>query len=212
MWGTQRFLGKALLALIVFTALGVAAAFAATQPTSRSDCDGKAQEALKNIDKRVADYEREMQSIEPVRRAKYEEWIRELKKLKALVAQAKVKLGDTKACSSDECVADQCSLVGIADQQVTQLIRETEEQIGESARYGEEGGREVLIDNKTLGDSKILPEPDPNDAAPPSYGVQSGASDNPTSGSAGAVFGDDAVNGSSPSLPTTNPREELSPQ
>ena len=212
MWLTQRFLRKAVVAVIAFMVLGTGLAFAASQPTSRSECDNKAQDALKNIDKRTGDYEREMKSIEPVRRAKYEEWIRELKKLKALVAQAKAKLGDTKTCSSDECVADQCSLVGIADQQVTQLIRETEEQIGESARYGEEGGREVLIDDKTLGDSKILPEPDPNDAAPPSYGVQSGASDNRTSGSAGAVFGDDAVNGSSPTLPTTNPREELSPQ
>ena len=212
MWGVERSLGKVLMGLAFVLVLGVGAALAATQPASRAGCEGKSQDALKNIDKWVADYERQMQSIEPVRRAKYEEWIRELKKLRALVAQAKGKLVDNKLCSSNECIADQCSLVEIADQQVSQLIRETEEQIGESVRYGEEGGREVLLDKNALGDDKILPEPDPSDAVSPSYGQQSSNTDRPSAGSPSGVFGDDTSNGTAPELPATNPREEVSPQ
>ncbi len=176
---------------------------------SRGACKGKADQTMADLDKWIGEYEGQMSSAEPVQKAKYEEWINELKKLKTLVAQAKEKLANKEQCSSEECVKDQCSLVDIADQQVAQLIKETEEQLGSGTRFGEEGGRDVVKDAGTLGDDTMLAGTDPNDAGQPTIGEESETSDNPTDGGIGNVFPDAGVDSG---LSTENPKDEASAQ
>lgn len=152
-----------------------------------SQCSSKASGAIADLDKWIGEYERQMNAAEPVQKPKYQEWLRELNKLKKLVKKAQNQLGDKEKCSSPECVADQCNLIDIADQQVAQLIKETEEQLGASTRFGEEAGREVILDPDTLGDDEALPGYDPNDASDPSYSDKSDQSDGQTAGNIGDV-------------------------
>jgi len=206
-WSVFSFLGLALAA----DADPAMPSATPSASVSRAPCQSKALDSLKNLDKWIAQYSRDMQSTEPAKRAKYEEWLRELNKLKTLVNQSKGKLNDLKGCASDECVADQCSLVAIADQQVAQLIRETEEMIGETARFGEENGREVLLDADALGNNTLIDSRDYDDAQEPSASQASNSSSRHDENDT-LVNGGSASNGTNVILPPTNPREEISPQ
>jgi hypothetical protein len=208
--GNDMQLKKQLLALtmaLLLMIVGMVAAYA-QGGGDRASCSDKAAQTLENLDQWVVEYERQMASAEPVQKPKYQEWIRELKKLRTLVADARKKLEDKAVCPSEECVADQCGLIDIADQQVAQLIKETEEQLGEGSRFGEETGREVLVDNDTLGNDEILDSSDPEDARDDSYSDQSDSSDSQGDGQIGGNAFDD---GSQNDLPAEDPADVASP-
>ncbi|RJO63142.1 MAG: hypothetical protein C4523_21320 [Myxococcales bacterium] len=173
----------------------------------RANCEEKADQTLASLDRWLEEYNRQMDAAEPLQKPKYEEWVRELEKLKTLVEQAKAKLEDSAQCQSEECLTDQCSLVDIADQQVAQLVKETEQQLGGSVRFGEEMGRSVLLDAETLGDDTLLGGYDPAGALDPSQADQSDDSDEQTGGNIGTVFpGPDPDS----SLPPDSPKDEAS--
>ncbi len=153
----------------------------------RGQCQQKAKEAIKSLDEWIGKYNQQLEAAEPVQKSKYQEWIRELKKLKTLVTNAQDKLSDPSGCSDDECVGDNCQVVDIADQQITQLIKETEEQLGSNTRFGEEAGRDINVDTTTTGDDTIVDRGNPNDAAPVSTADQSDGSDTQTGGRIGDV-------------------------
>ena len=184
---------------------------------NRASCAQKAQETIQNLDKWINEYSGQMESAEPVQKGKYEEWIRELKKLKTLVSKAKDKLGSgDNSCSSDDCIKDQCDMVDVAEQQVTQLIEETEEQLGkESAISGETAGREVNLDDKQIGNEEMLDMPDRNDATQHSYANDSSTSDVQSEGRTGDVFensGNPEQRESVEDVPEDDPLEEISAQ
>lgn len=189
---------------LVMTGVWMVAAWA----QGRGECSQKAAQTLENLDQWVVEYERQMASAEPVLKPKYREWIGELTKLRSLVADARAKLDNPSSCPSDECVADQCSLIDIADQQVAQLVKETEQQLGAGSRFGDETGREVLTDDDILGFDEILGASDPLDARQDSYADQSEQSDSPSQGRTGGDVFDES---SSEELPPENPAAVASP-
>ncbi len=206
--GTKRLL----LVMAVLLSLAINLGFASqasAQAASRSTCQNKADKTVQDLDKWIDEYGKQMNAAEPIQKPKYEEWIRELRKLKTLVEKANDKLKNTSKCATAECVADQCNLLDIADQQVAQLIKETEEQLGAASRFGEEGGREVIVDEITLGDDTTLVDNiDPNDASEQSYSDRSDTSSQQTTGQVGSVFDDSS---SDSELPPTPPKDVASP-
>jgi len=138
------------IALAVFLMSSTASAQGVEQ--QRADALQAASEALAYIDRWVEEYEKQLREADPTEKAKYEEWLRELSKLRELVEEAVEKI---KNCETEECIEDQANLIGIAQQQVDQLIKEAEERLGETVRFGEEAGREVSQDDALLGDDTM---------------------------------------------------------
>jgi len=195
------------LALLAVTLLG--GYVYAADGGSRAECADKAKAALANIGKWIEDYTRQMNAAEPVQKAQYKEWIRELSKLQTLVQDAQNKLNDNENCSTKECVEDKCQMVAVADQQITQLIKETEDQLGSTTRFGTDSGRDVNEDTTILGDERQFQQYDEEEAVPPSYGDKSGNSDLQTEGLIGNVWNtQDPV---TPTLPATPTTPEASP-
>lgn len=178
---------------------------------SRDECAQKAKETIDNLDKWILEYSRQMNAAEPVQKPKYKEWIRELKKLKSMVTKASEKLDSKEACSGDACIEDQCSLVDIADQQVAQLIKETEEQLGSASRFGSEGARDVTIEDDMMGNDDQLGGPDANDANQSSYADKSGSSDNQSQGNAGQDDDDQGDDGND-DVPPADDKQPASPE
>jgi len=181
----------------------------------KSGCAKKAQETIDNLDKWISKYNTQMEGSEPVQKGKFEEWIRELNKLKSLVQKAQDKLESGEGgCTSDDCVEDQCSMIDIAEQQVTQLIEETEEELGKDSISGDTAGREVTVDDDQMGTEDILDLPDPDDATQQSYANDSATSDQQSGGLIGDVFensGNPDQDGGG-EVTSEDPLEEVSPQ
>lgn len=174
-----------LTAILVLLGLVIGVSLASSQEAgSRSGCEQKGKATLANLEKWIEEYEGKMQNAEPVQKAKFEEWIRELKKLKKLVEQSLEKLVDENKCASDDCVADQCNLIEIADQQILRLLKESKAE-GEGDDTGtteQQSGRSVMTDENTLGDDTIVDSQDTEDAADTNYADKSDSSDNQSQG------------------------------
>ncbi len=191
--------------LAIFVLLCSSTLFAQDLETARSNALKATDDALTYIDKWINEYEIQLREADPVEKAKYQEWIKELKKLRELVLEAAEKI---KECKTVECIDDQANLVGIAQQQVAQLIKEAEERLGETARFGEETGREVSLDEEIIGDNTLDDaNKDPDDAYQESTAEEAKASDINESAS-GDLFRTTELD----DLPPENPLDESSLQ
>jgi len=214
----MKMTGKILISVVAFMFVFASGAFA--QEGNRDACLQKATETLDSLDGWLNEYNQQKNMADEAQKAKYEEWIRELNKLKTLVEQAKNKLEDKEGCGGSECVSDQCGLVDIADQQVAKVVDETQDQIGAESRFGDDQGRQVNQDSGLLGDDKILNDGlNPDDAVDTTYGDRSENSDLPSNGAIGSIFGNESTNestngsgDSSSNLPPVDPTPIVSPQ
>lgn len=208
---------KKTLATLVITMLFVFVFSGQVFAANKAACAKKAQETIDNLNKWIGEYSSQMEGAAPVDKGKYEEWIRELEKLKALVNSAKDKLSSGDGgCTSGDCVSDQCDMVDIAEQQVTQLIEETEEELGkDSVTASDTTGREVNKDTEQIGDDTILDQTDPNDATQRTYANDSSSSDSQSDGVIGDVFdnsGNPDQSGDTGDVSSSDPLEEISAQ
>jgi len=205
----KAFLKKLSTVAIAIAFLVVSAtAFTQSLEASKEDALKSADEVLNYIGKWIREYEVQLRESDPVEKAKYEEWLGELKKLQELVLEAAEKI---KECQTVDCVNDQSSLIAIARQQVNQLIKEAEERLGDSARFGEETGREITEDEELLGDNTFDETADPYDALDETTGDKAGSSDN-NEGAGGITGGDLLGQTGMDQLPGTNPIDESSLQ
>ena len=175
----------------------------------RQICQEKATQTMANLDKWIHDYKKQQESADPLQKPKYDEWIQELEKLRALIEAAQEKLQDEKQCAGEECVSDQCSLIDIADQQAAEIVQESEEQIGATVQFGGKTGREVIVDDEQIGDDTIIDTEDHEDAQQHQYSDKSEESGDKSMGILGDVFEQPAPD---EKLPPEDPKNEVSLQ